>query len=80
MESRWNETLFMISCAERLLEAPDEHSCREIFRRIAADLPPDEDHGYLRFRLVQVCRTGHALERETRFVSEIRDLRGLLER
>src|SRR6187402_3359239 len=31
---RWNETLFLVSCAERLLTAPTEHSSHEIFNRI----------------------------------------------
>eukprot|EP01041_Mallomonas_annulata_P029338 gene29338-51316_t len=36
----WNETLFLVSCAERLVDQPTAHSEDEIFRRIAADLRP----------------------------------------
>lgn len=36
--ARWNEALFVVSCAERLLAEPTAHSQDEIFRRIAADL------------------------------------------
>jgi len=36
--ARWNEFLFVVSCAERLIENPTLHSENEIFKRIAADI------------------------------------------
>ena len=59
---KWNETLFLVSCAERIADAPDNHSVREIFDRINADLirtahascPPS----FLRFRIVFVTQGG----------------------
>lgn len=68
---RWNETLFVMSCAERLAEdrTPD-HSQAEIFRRIAADLagePADPARPWLCFRLVFVSRVDGALDEEVLF-------------
>jgi len=57
---RWNETLFLVSCAERLMSNPTEHSSREILNRIKAEL--DQETGtaarppYLQFRLVFLSR------------------------
>ena len=68
---RWNETLFLMSCAERLVEdRTPEHSEAEIFKRIAAELvrePQDPDRPWLCFRLVFVSRQGQALTEETMF-------------
>lgn len=79
---RWNETLFLVSCAERLVDHPTAHSQDEIFRRIAADLAraphADDLPTWLWFRLVFVRREGKALVRETLFTSpprRISDLR-----
>ncbi len=70
--ARWNETLFVVSCAERLLAEPTDHSEDEIFRRIAADLADvsDQGAGWVRFRIVLVSAT----ERSVGFVSEPRAL------
>lgn len=58
--ARWNESLFLVSCAERLTLAPTAHSRQEILRRIAADLqralPPGALLPYLQFRLVFLDR------------------------
>lgn len=76
---RWNESLFLVSCAERLIESPTPHSRDEIARRIAADLARDADagdlDGWLRFRLVFVRREGEALVREVLFTSDAAALR-----
>ena len=66
--ARWNETLFVVSCAERLLADPTAHSETEIFRRIAADLVGAD--GWLSFRIVLVG----ADEREVAYVSASRRL------
>jgi hypothetical protein len=72
---RWNESLFLVSCAERLTEKLAEHSIREIITRIKADLAGDcidpRRVPYLQFRLVFVSRNGNALHKEVTFVSEM---------
>lgn len=64
----WNESLFLVSCAERLTSegsSSDAHSEDEIFKRIAADLPSKEtDTPWLNFQLVFLSRQGEAIERE----------------
>ncbi|MET0545976.1 MAG: hypothetical protein ABWZ40_06670, partial [Caulobacterales bacterium] len=30
---RWNENLFLVSCAEKIVDAPTEHSIQEVFQR-----------------------------------------------
>jgi hypothetical protein len=75
---KWNESLFLVSCAERIAGAPDDHSVGEIFDRIAADLirtahatsPPV----FLQFRVVFVSRRDDAIAREITFVSPLRQL------
>ena len=67
---RWNETLFLVSCAERLTDAPTAHSEDEIFKRIAADLrgePEDAERPWLCFRLVFVSREAEAISSEVLF-------------
>ena len=69
---RWNETLFLTSCAERLLENPTEHSITEISTRVAATLDPAGPKGdapFFRFRLVLISREGGALQKEIAYVS-----------
>jgi len=65
---RWNQTLFVMSCAERLAEdRTPAHSEAELFKRIAADLvtePQDPARPWLCFRLVFVSRDGEALTEE----------------
>jgi len=65
---RWNQSLFVMSCAERLAEdRTPEHSEAELFKRIAADLaaePADPARPWLCFRLVFVHREGETLTEE----------------
>jgi len=68
----WNETLFMTSCAERLLDTPTPHSVEEIATRIAATLDPALPGPFFRFRLILVSRDGEALRREVAYVSPLR--------
>lgn len=75
---RWNETLFLVSCAERQAENPTEHSSGQIFCRIAHDLPNSSIDAYLRYRLVFVYREGDSIESETRYVSEPRRLSDII--
>ena len=77
---RLNETLFLVSCAERLVQNPTSHSEDEIFKRIAADLLRDECGDqmlpYLQFRLVFVARNGQEHERHVAYLSTSRSYRG----
>jgi len=75
---RWNQTLFVVSCAERLVDDPTDHSQDEIFRRIAADLFSGPDAtSWLSFRLVFLGRQGDAIEREVLFQSAPRRLQDI---
>ncbi|MCD9149205.1 hypothetical protein [Pseudophaeobacter flagellatus] len=53
---QWNEQLYLVSCAERLIEAPSQHSIDEINRRVARLLPQGSQA--LQFRLVFLSREG----------------------
>lgn len=68
---RWNETLFLTSCAERIVEGGALHDSAfaegEIARRLARDLGPGA--GAFRFRLVFVRRDGADLVREVEHIS-----------
>ena len=66
---RWNEALFLTSCAERLLDSPSDHSVRQISTRIAEDLTTDAALPFFHFRLVLVSRVGEALQREVAYIS-----------
>ncbi|MBL8559818.1 MAG: hypothetical protein JNM47_13925 [Hyphomonadaceae bacterium] len=70
----WNETLYLVSCAERIIEDDSDHAQEEIFRRIEADLDKEErlDGSCLQFRLVFLQRTGDELETAVRHVSPVR--------
>ncbi|MCC6912555.1 MAG: hypothetical protein IT566_02540 [Rhodospirillaceae bacterium] len=68
--ARGNETLFVVSCAERLLAEPTAHSQDEIFRRIAADVA--EKDAWLRFRILLVSEQDGAGVRALAFVSDAR--------
>jgi len=67
---RWNESLFLVSCAERLTDVPTAHSEDEIFKRIAADLrgePEDAARPWLCFRLAFVSREADTVTSEVLF-------------
>lgn len=70
----WNETMFVVSCAERLLDEPTEHSENEIFRRIAADFDdcPEWNGAWLRFRIALLSEHENRIAREIAFVSDPR--------
>jgi hypothetical protein len=68
--ARWNETLFLATCAERLMQNPSEHSTREIRRRLRRDLTAEEAAApCFRFRLVFVSRDAEAVRRDVAYVS-----------
>ncbi len=70
---RWNQTLFVASCAERLTDEPTDHSQDEIFRRIAVDLARQPDAAtlepWLSFRLVFLSREGEAIQSQVLYQS-----------
>jgi len=72
---RWNESLFLVSCAERLMARPTEHSSQEILKRIEAELERNSIDvsatPYLQFRLVFLSREGSQLKRHITFISPI---------
>lgn len=74
----WNESLFLVSCAERLVTSPTEHSRVEIVKRITAELQrrgvDTAATPYLQFRLVFVSREGTKLQKQIAFISEARRL------
>lgn len=75
---RLNETLFVVSCAERLIDNATDHSQDEIFRRIAADLAREPDMAsWLSFRLVFLSREGEAIESEMLYQSAPRRLQDI---
>lgn len=70
-----NESLFLVSCAERMLENPTDHSQQEILKRVITDLERDPAKAplppYLQFRLVFVSRNKTRLQRRVRYTSPI---------
>jgi hypothetical protein len=69
---RWNESLFLVSCAERLINHPTEHSRQEIVKRLKNVL--NTDASYLQFRLVFVSREGDRIQKEVWFTSAVHSL------
>lgn len=65
----WNETLFLMSCSERLIENGDPFCMPAILERIRRDLPRNAPEPYLKFRLVTVHREGDELHQQVVFVS-----------
>ena len=62
---QWNDTLFVVSCAERIERGPDPLAVSEIAARIAAGR-----RGRLRFRLVFVHHDGAGLVEDVVFTSD----------
>jgi hypothetical protein len=62
---RWNESLFLVSCATRVIDDEDAVATAEIARRVAAQIKARPGQ-CARFRLVQVTPS----TRQTVFLSE----------
>ncbi|MBM4260135.1 MAG: hypothetical protein FJ145_01715 [Deltaproteobacteria bacterium] len=67
---RWNESLYMVTCAERLLEQPSRFREEEILRRITTAIESGEigwapaQARFVRFRILILKRqTGRVTER-----------------
>lgn len=74
---RWNESLFLVSCAERILENHTLHSENEILKRIKKDLSlrkEQETETHLQFRLLFIQRVGAELKTDVLFNSKIHKL------
>jgi len=70
----WNESLYMVSLAERLMLNPTSHSVHEIQRRLAAELdrslPLSQGPPYLQFRIVFVSRNDEGLVQTITYVGD----------
>jgi hypothetical protein len=66
---RWNESLFLVSCAERLTERETAHSVQEIATRVKAGLMPPAP--FFQFRIALIDREGQRLEKHITFVSPV---------
>jgi len=65
----WNDTLFMVSLSERLMDTPTDHSVHEIQRRIGVTAASSGASGRHQFRLVFVSRDGADLVQEITYLS-----------
>lgn len=71
----WNESLFLVTCAERLMETYSEHVAHEIFSRIKADLKRNSVHApFMQFRLLGRIREGQDIQKEIMFISAVYSL------
>lgn len=70
---RWNETLFLVSCAERIQQCPTDHSINEIRQRILAEIEQisiGTADKWIQFRLVFVQRSKSGLSENVVYVSD----------
>lgn len=76
----WNESLFLVSCAERLMEYPTQHSEDEIFKRLIFELNSKpfslstKDKTHVQFRLILIRREGNELKEQVTYQSSIQCL------
>lgn len=69
----WNDTLFIVSCAERIATEPNTHSIHEIKQRLLSDpsqVPLGASGERMQFRLVFVSRGPGGLEQEVVYLSD----------
>lgn len=74
---KWNESLFLVSCAERIMENYTPHSENEILKRIVRDIFHDHKKitaTHLQFRLLFIQRQKSKLKKEVLFTSRIQAL------
>lgn len=74
-----NESLFLVSCAERIVQQPTQHSEDEILKRIITELTANnsdvaEEVTHLQFRLLLVQRQDTRLQQHVVFHSRIQPL------
>ena len=71
--AQWNEALFVLSCAERLMDGGADHIQEEIFRRIAVNSIKEDTSGtWLSFRIILLSEQEGSIERKVCFVSDPR--------
>ena len=69
---QWNESLYLVTCAERLIADEDDHSRREIASRMRFALAQTSDaQSHFQFRIVFVARGADGLTREIAYVSPV---------
>lgn len=79
---RWNERLYLISCAERLLDDPTIERVDELCSRVAEIVraehgaPGDAAAVSIRIRIVEATRQDGRIVRRVVFVSDARPLAG----
>lgn len=73
--ARWNERLYLVSCAERLMKNGSERCQREILERIQTALKHTcagtVNSPRLQFRLVFITRNKDTLEKHITFISPV---------
>jgi len=74
-----NESLFMVSCAEHILQQPTQHSEDEILKRIIAELRANNINRsvavtHVQFRLLLIQRQNARLRQQVVFRSRIQPL------
>jgi len=73
---QWNESLFLVSCAERLVNEPTDHSHEEILKRLRREIAYSSATPYLQFRLVFVSRAGTQVKKDVWYISPVHSLEG----
>lgn len=71
--AKWNESLYLVSCAERLIDYPTRHSEEEIFKRLTAHGLAGEAQ-YIQFRLVFIRKENNELLEEICYQSDQRKI------
>ena len=66
--TRWNESLFLMSCAERLAKDDEAFARQEIFNRIKRKLNSD---GFVQFRLTFHAREGRQIIKHIAYLSPL---------
>ncbi|MDH5666151.1 MAG: hypothetical protein OEY10_07640 [Nitrosopumilus sp.] len=77
----WNESLFVVSCAERLLDYPTQHSEKQIIKRIIYDLCSIRDAAkstasasHVQFRIDLVQRVNGELRQTVAYTANLQKL------
>lgn len=71
----WNESLYTVACAERLIKLQDgdtqRHSAEQIAQRIRRHLPDDKKLESFKFRLIFMYRDGNKVEKHQLYMSDL---------
>lgn len=66
---KWNESLFLVSCAEKIIDNYTTHSENEILSRIENNFRHEDKATYCQFRLVFIYRESSDLKEDNLFTS-----------